>query len=59
MIENYFIFTSCLSMLPEDMQVIDEEIDIKEEPLFPPSEEDKVGWMSSSCCFYFLIIDRI
>ena len=45
-------------MLPEEMRVIDEEIDIKEEPLFPPSEEDKVGWMWSSCCFCFLIIDR-
>ena len=53
MIENYFIYTSCLSMLPEEMQVIDEEIDIKEEPLFPPSEEDKVGGCRRVVVFIF------
>ena len=32
-------------MLPEEMQFIDEEIDIKDEPLFPSSENYKVGWV--------------
>ena len=31
-------------MFSENMQLIDEEIDIKDEPLFPLSENDKVGW---------------
>ena len=32
-------------MFSENMQLIDEEIDIKDEPLFPSSENDKVGWI--------------
>ena len=27
------------------MQLIDEEIDIKDEPLFPSPENNKVGWI--------------
>ena len=32
-------------MFSEHMQLTDEEIDIKDEPLFPSSENDKVGWI--------------
>ena len=32
-------------MFSENMQLTDEEIDIKDEPLFPSSENDKVGWI--------------
>ena len=32
-------------MFSENMQLIPEEIYIKEEPLFPLPEEDKVGWI--------------
>ena len=32
-------------MFSVNMQLIDEEIDIKDEPLFPSSENDKVGWI--------------
>ena len=38
-------------MLPEEMQFIGEKIDVKDEPLFLLSEDDKVGWI-------FLVIDR-
>ena len=31
-------------MFSENMWLIDEEIGIKDEPLFPSSENDKVGW---------------
>ena len=32
-------------MIPEEMPLMDENIDIKDESLFPPSENDKVGWI--------------
>ena len=32
-------------MLSEEMQIIPEEIYVKNEQLFPSSEDDKVGWI--------------
>ena len=45
MVKNQVIHIYCLFMFSENMQLTDEEIDIKDEPLFPPSENDKVGWI--------------
>ena len=45
MIENPLIYISCLFIFSEKNQFNSEEIYIKDEPLFPASEDDKVGCM--------------
>ena len=45
MIENQVIYMSCLFKFSEKIQLIPEEIYTKDDQLFPPPEDDKVGWM--------------
>ena len=40
------------------MQLIDEEIDIKDELLFPSSENNKVGWIILGIVELFIDSDR-
>ena len=45
-------------MFSENMQLIDEEIDKKQEPLFFSSEDDKVGWIILDLNELFIGSDR-